>query len=640
MSSRRWLRRLSTAGGLALLSIACSDESAVEPDSLPKSSGTVPPPPPAPPPAALVVSDPFLRTQAVSGPGAVGAAASVDVAYVSLPAGSFPTAISVTIRNLTTGAAETPPRPVVGGGFDPIPVVARADDELELRIASSDGATIVYRMAVPKRRAPGVVRTSPPRGAVDIAVNSRVMVVFTEPVATATVTTATVQLWQGTAVVPGALQPITDGVFAVEFVPNEELATGTTYRLVVTRGIQDADGDPLEAEVTIDFTTTGPPARLVFSSLGRAPNHACGIEALTGLAYCWGDAHSGALGDGDRAYEGSEYDFPALVGDGMWRLSSISVSSYATCGIEAATELAYCWGNNKNGELGDGTFETRWVPTLVGKGIRFSTISAGVDVTCGIEMHTGLGYCWGKGGLIGDGTLSQRSTPTLVGSGRFQFSSISASESHVCGIEAQTALAYCWGSIGGELGDGTTIDQLIPTLVPGGRRFSSIDAEDRLTCGIEAQTGVAYCWGRNGFGQVGDGTTTDRMVPTMVGGSRRFSSIDAGGEVACGIEEQTNVGYCWGHNNLGQIGDGSTTDRTVPTRVGGGNPRFSSISATSFYMCGVEAQTGSAYCWGGGFECDPICAIRAHPVPTLLPPPRPRAPPPSFRTASSGQNAP
>ena len=401
MPSRRWVRRLFSASALAILSVACSDESAVEPDSLPNSVGKVPPPPPAPSPPALVVSDPFLPTQVVSSPAAVATVASSEVAYVSLPVGSLPAAISVTIRNLTTGAAETPPRPVVGGGFDPIPVVARADDELELRIASSDGATIVYRMAVPKRRAPGVVRTSPPRGAVDIAVNSRVMVVFTEPVATATVTTATVQLWQGTAAVPGTLQPITDGVFAVEFVPNEELATGTTYRLVVTRGIQDADGDPLEVEVTIDFTTTIPPARLVFSSIGHAGNHACGIESLTGLAYCWGDSHSGALGDGDRAHEGSGYDSPGLVGDGEWRLSSISVSSYATCGIEAATELAYCWGSNENGQLGDGTFATRWVPTLVGKGsIRFSTISAGVVVTCGIEMQTGLGYCWGKGGLI------------------------------------------------------------------------------------------------------------------------------------------------------------------------------------------------------------------------------------------------
>jgi hypothetical protein len=276
---------------------------------------------------------------------------------------------------------------------------------------------------------------------------------------------------------------------------------------------------------------------------------------------------------------------------------SLSVGYYATCGIEAQTGFAYCWGSNRDGDLGDGTRTTQWEPTLVESGrIRFNSISASGGLTCGVEVQTALGYCWGKGGLIGDGTLSQRSTPTLLGSGSLRFSSVSTSGSHACGIEAQSDLAYCWGNADhGKLGDGTTTDRLVPTLVDSGsRRFSSIDAGDQFTCGIEAQTDLVYCWGQNDLGQVGDGTTTDRLAPTPVAGGRRFSSVGAGSSLTCGIEAETSIGYCWGRNML-------------PTMVGGGNLRFSNI-ITHGYACGVEAQTGRGYCWDGTLVPTPVPA--------------------------------
>ena len=337
-------------------------------------------------------------------------------------------------------------------------------------------------------------------------------------------------------------------------------------------------------------------AQLEWSLIDSGGSHACGLEAPTGLAYCWGDNHAGALGAG--VVDGT--DFPLLVG-GARSYGSLSVGYYATCGIEARTGFAFCWGSNHYGDLGDGTFETRWEPTLVASGrIRFSSISASGGLTCGVEAQTALGYCWGKGGLIGDGTLSGRSTPTLLGSGNLRFSSISTSDSHACGIEAQTDLAYCWGtSDHGKLGDGATMDRLVPTLVDGGsRRFSSIDTGDQLTCAIEAQTGLVFCWGQNNVGQVGDGTTTDRLVPTPVAGGRRFSSVGAG-DLTCGIEAESGIGYCWGRNR-------------VPTMVGGGNLRFSNM-ITHAYACGVEAQTGLGYCWNHTL------------VPTPVPPPRAQA---------------
>lgn len=365
------------------------------------------------------------------------------------------------------------------------------------------------------------------------------------------------------------------------------------------------------AEVTVGPQTFAP---LFFSriGLGGRANHACGIEAVTAAAYCWGDNHAGALGAGEVA--GS--DTPLVV-SGARRYSSISVAYYATCAVEAETGFAYCWGYNSVGQLGEGGLGIQWVPTLVAGGrIRFSSVSSGGEVTCGIEAGSGLGYCWGKGGLVGDGTLSHRFTPTLVGSGSLRFSSLSASDTHACGVEARTSLAYCWGAgAQGALGDGTTTDRPIPTPVDGSRRFSSVDAGHRLTCGIEAETGLAYCWGQNSRGQVGDGTTTDRLIPAQVaGGNRRFAGVDAGSELTCAVEAQTSLGYCWGRNDLGQVGDGTKADRGVPTLVGGGAPPFSQVSTGYGGACGVAAQTALAYCWGDGTV-----------APTVFPPSAPQA---------------
>jgi alpha-tubulin suppressor-like RCC1 family protein len=371
-----------------------------------------------------------------------------------------------------------------------------------------------------------------------------------------------------------------------------------------------AAGGGTSSGVTVSVPATLGPA-LAFDVIGRAPNHACGLEAATGLAFCWGDNHAGALGSGEN--DGS--DFPVLVWGGARRFRALSVSSYSTCALDV-TGFAYCWGSNHGGwgpddggELGDGTREIRWVPTLVAGGlVRFTAISAGGGVTCGVEAETFVGYCWGKGGAIGDGTRAQRSMPTPVvreggsGGARMRFSSVAASDGHACGIEVETALAYCWGANGtGQLGDGTQVDRLVPTPVGGDHRFTSIDAAGGHTCAIEAQTALAYCWGQNGYGQVGDGTTDARSLPTRVaGGGLTFERIDAGGEVACAVEARTGVAYCWGRNRSGALGDGTFTDRLVPTMVGGGSPRFGSVSATPWVTCGVEAGTGAGYCWGYG----------------------------------------
>ncbi len=146
------------------------------------------------------------------------------------------------------------------------------------------------------------------------------------------------------------------------------------------------------------------------------------------------------------------------------------------------------------------------------------------------------------------------------------FARVSAEGAHTCGVTSGGA-AYCWGYNGdGELGDGTTADRLSPVPVGGGVSFAAVSAGDGGdTCGVTAG-GAAYCWGDNSLGELGDGTTTNRSSPVLVAGGVSFAAVSAGDIHTCGVTAG-GAASCWGLNSAGQLGDGTTTDRSSPVLV-------------------------------------------------------------------------
>ena len=282
---------------------------------------------------------------------------------------------------------------------------------------------------------------------------------------------------------------------------------------------------------------------------------------------------------------------------GGFEARAISVGASHTCAL-TPTGQAYCWGLNTSGQLGNGTIGTgtRMVPTAVAGGLTFASISAGRAHTCALTP-TGQAYCWGSNisGQLGDGTTTNQFVPTAVAGG-LTFASIGAGATDETCALTPTGQAYCWGSnTFGQLGDGTTTRRLMPTAVAGGLTFASISAGGNRVCALTPR-GQAYCWGNNGSGQLGDGTTSSsQMVPTAVAGGLTFASISAGFSHTCALTP-TGQAYCWGINGSGRLGDGTTTNRLVPTAVAGGLT-FASISAGFSHTCGI-AMTGQAYCWG------------------------------------------
>ncbi|MBE0593612.1 MAG: hypothetical protein IH616_14560, partial [Gemmatimonadales bacterium] len=173
------------------------------------------------------------------------------------------------------------------------------------------------------------------------------------------------------------------------------------------------------------------------------------------------------------------------------------------------------------------------------------------------------------------------------------WASLRARPGGTCGLMPFGA-AFCWGaSDAGQVGDGLTSTRLVPTPVSGGLTFVELTVGQAHTCAL-APAGAAYCWGANEAGQLGDGATANRRVP-VAAGQVTFASLTAGDRHTCGLTAAGEA-YCWGRNDAGQLGDGTAGNRLVPTAVTGGLT-FTTLTAGTAHTCGLTAA-GEAYCWG------------------------------------------
>jgi alpha-tubulin suppressor-like RCC1 family protein len=209
-------------------------------------------------------------------------------------------------------------------------------------------------------------------------------------------------------------------------------------------------------------------------------------------------------------------------------------------------------------------------------------------------------------GELGDGTSPYKSAvPVAVSAGGLTFVAISAGEGFTCALTGSGA-AYCWGSnVYGQLGVGSASGpeycsgyacSRVPVPVSGGLTFNDLSAGASHTCGVTT-SGAAYCWGDDQYGQLGIGSTSSSAAPVAVSAAGlTFASVSASGVYSCGLTS-TGGAYCWGYNGGGQLGNGSTSPSSVPVAVSGGLT-FTEVGTGAGHTCGRDA-TGAAYCWGG-----------------------------------------
>lgn len=215
-------------------------------------------------------------------------------------------------------------------------------------------------------------------------------------------------------------------------------------------------------------------------------------------------------------------------------------------------------------------------------------VTAGFGHGCARTSSGGV-QCWGKNdrGQPGDGTTIDRTAPTPVVGFDSGAIGIAAGSSHTCAL-TDVGGVRCWGSNSrGQLADGTTTDSPVSVAVSGlGSGIVAIAARSDHTCALATGGGV-WCWGANYAGQLGDGTTTDSLVPVAVSGlGTDIVAIAPGGSHTCVLASGGGV-WCWEQNNRGQLGDGTTTDSIVPVTVSGLASSVSAVATGGEHTCAV-----------------------------------------------------
>jgi alpha-tubulin suppressor-like RCC1 family protein len=249
-----------------------------------------------------------------------------------------------------------------------------------------------------------------------------------------------------------------------------------------------------------------------FRQVDTRGNHTCAVAYTDNRGYCWGWNYEGQLGDGTRI----DRTRPVAVAATL-RFKEVRTGGWHSCGV-TSDNRAFCWGRNSEGQLGDRTdIRRRTKPTLVADGHQFRQLAAGYAHNCAVRTDK-RAFCWGDGrsGQLGNGKRYLSFWPRAVAGGLL-FDRVTTGMHHSCG-ETTTDRAYCWGGNGwGELGDGTTQGRLTPVAVAGGHLFLQLSAGYFHTCG-KTNASEGYCWGDNHFGQLGDGTNQQRHTPTPVVG--------------------------------------------------------------------------------------------------------------------------
>ncbi len=283
-------------------------------------------------------------------------------------------------------------------------------------------------------------------------------------------------------------------------------------------------------------------------------------------------------------------------------VTEIAAGTWHTCAV--VDGRVKCWGENSKGQLGDGTTTMRLTPVSVLK-------VDGVTDTAESNRHLATGnfhgcaygtaglYCWGDNskGQVGDGTAEDRATPVQIKPNMVR--AVGAGSYHTC-IDYGFDRVQCWGYNGtGQLGDGSVSNRNTPT--PASLAAAPANLNPRLdggyydTCMLAVDGGV-ICWGANNHGQLGDGTsvasrTGVRPIPAGAGATM----LAVGDSHACAV---VNGGVqCWGANSWGQLGDGTTLERSTPVQVIPANSGVTAVDAGVRHTCAVVK--GGVKCWGG-----------------------------------------
>ncbi len=378
-------------------------------------------------------------------------------------------------------------------------------------------------------------------------------------------------------------------------------------------------------------TRIGADDRWLTVATGR--NHGLGV-LTDGTLLAWGNGEYGERGDGLEStsqvpvqiehaapwrYSAAGYDFSLSIdaNGALWYFGRVSDDLYHTIPVRVGVDWDWSsttggfdhrmaiktdgtlwgWGDNYWGELGDGTVESRDQPVKIGDESDWLLVEAGDNYTMALKTDGSL-WGWGSNfrGQLGDGTLESKVTPVRIGTDS-DWVSVKACTysflwSHTIAIKADKTL-WAWGNNQrGQLGDGTTVDKLYPVQVGKDSDWKAMAAGSNHTVAVK-ENNTLWSWGDNFDGQLGIGTNEDSWVPVRVGEENDWKTASAGYSHTVAIKHDGTL-WGWGADGLGQLGGAG--DRTRPVRIGT-DTDWESVSAGGDLTV-VAKKDGSLWVFG------------------------------------------
>jgi hypothetical protein len=334
------------------------------------------------------------------------------------------------------------------------------------------------------------------------------------------------------------------------------------------------------------------------------PDIITGMKAPQLLA--WGLNGSGELGTG----QASNKPIQVLNSGGsasIW--NQVSFGAFNSAAIKSDGTL-WTWGNNDSGQLGNGASGAGTSRTSPGSTAGAGTNWRQVDVAGGQGITSymaavktdGTLWTWGvnSSGQLGSGVTTARSSPDTTAGGGTTWKQVSCYTNFTAAIKTDGTL-WTWGlNASGQLGTGTTTNRSSPnTTAGGGTNWKTVACGYNVAAAIKTD-GTLWTWGLNASGQLGTGTTTNRSSPdTTAGGGTNWKTVACGFKLTAAIKSDGTL-WTWGLNASGQLGTGTTTNRSSPNTTAGGGTNWKQVNCDIYGTAAIKTD-GTLWTWGDNY---------------------------------------